>query len=465
MAEAAALLTFSDTKSYMRTGVREYAFEGGALDLDLNDGSVIIAGCLFNGTTSGRVFPNGACPTGTHGFVVWGDIDGDGVRDTGSYWSIAEIERATNVAPGEPERIQMVAAPFSDLPRPLDGGEWEDTGVVIWYNELDPPIEIYEITRYAYSRVYGANELERQFSEIVPGPYNFEFPLLDDDLDVFPINVDYQPMIEAWPGQGPIAESGDFAGLNDDDWREETRQLEVDPRLFYKFEWRGFSFNSTLTGDQTFFSMIDPFTDLVVYPPYGPSVDPIERFPELIDTPSSFYDLGPNFFEPGDVVIAQVEYIRDFPSTANSSDTSERQFRWPVSFIDSYAGFALSTYPPGSDENLWGTDEDFDGDGFTNLEEFGLQTDPSDPASVPVVQATLDSVTNQYIVEVAKRPFVGAKLIYEVEYSTDQSNWTVIEPGDPNWIIEFDDADAYKVRSFRPYPTVKYFVRVKLSQL
>ena len=105
------------------------------------------------------------------------------------------------------------------------------------------------------------------------------------------------------------------------------------------------------------------------------------------------------------------------------------------------------------------------GDGFTNLEEFGLQTDPSDPASVPVVQATLDSATNQYIVEVAKRPFVGAKLIYEVEYSTDQRIWTVIEPGDPNWIIEFDNADAYKVRSFRPYPTVKYFVRVKLSQL
>lgn len=466
MAGAAALLTFSDTKSYMRSGLRDYEFEGGALNLNLNDGSVTIVGCLNNGTPFGRVFPWIGCPLGTTAFIVAGDIDGDGVRDTGTYWSVSPApERAINVAPGETERIRMVAAPPSELPRPLDGGEWEDTGVVIWYNVLDPPIEEYEITRYSTSRVYEPTELERQFAEIVPGSYKFEFPRLNDDLRTFPISVDHLEMIEAWPGRGHIPEAGDFAALNDDDWREETKTLEVDPRLFYKFEWRGFSHNSTLPGDQTFFSMIDPFSDLVVYPPYGPAVDPSERFPELISTPSSFFDLGPNFFEPGDEVIAQITYTRNFSSTANSSDTSRREFRWPVKFIDSYEGFALSAFPPGSDENMWAEEFDFDDDGFTNLEEFAMQTAPGDPASVPVVQPVLDPVTDQYIMDIEKRPFVGAKLIYKVEYSTDQRIWTVIEAGDPNWLVEFDNEERYKVRSFRPYPTVKFFVRISISQI
>jgi len=108
---------------------------------------------------------------------------------------------------------------------------------------------------------------------------------------------------------------------------------------------------------------------------------------------------------------------------------------------------------------------DFDGDGFTNLEEFALQTDPVDPASVPNPTPVIDAFTGQCELTIDKRPAVGSRLIYTIEYSLDLEVWIPIVDGDPNWAIIFDNEEVLSVLSRQPASVFPCFTRVRITQL
>jgi hypothetical protein len=139
-----------------------------------------------------------------------------------------------------------------------------------------------------------------------------------------------------------------------------------------------------------------------------------------------------------------------------------------VFFIDSYQGWAGAlvppTFPSGTPSSQTKPNFDFDGDGWSNLEEFALQTNPADPASSPLIRPYRDADTNQIVLDIDKCPFVGDSVTYAVEYSSDRTEWTLIRPGDPVYFIETDDADLLRVRSRNPSPPEKNgFLRVKIS--
>ncbi|MGJ8697155.1 MAG: hypothetical protein ACSHYF_12625 [Verrucomicrobiaceae bacterium] len=476
-----AVLSFSDQKTYRQVGDRQFIYEGGDLAMNLRDGSVTIVNCVDNGSRV-RVLPYIFCPLGTTGFITAGDIDDDGIRDVNTYWSVGGLVAAQNVEPFQTQRIRMIAAPPSTLGRPLGGASWEDSSVVVWFDQINRPIRAYEITQFDSSRPYLANQLQDQLNDIVPGTYIFEFPRLNDDQNPYLIRITHLNMIEAWPGRGVVPGANEFTMLHDGQWRNGA--LEVDPRIFFKFQWRGFNGNTTLPSDSTNFSIISRFAEdvetvddfglpitvtlpagTVVFPPYDPIVPQGERFTELIPTPSSFYELGPFFFSIGDQVTGRVDFSRNQFSTGNSRDTSTRSFQWDINFVDTYDGYSSTVFPATASESLFLGTADFDGDGSSNIEEFALQTDPVDPASVPVLFPVLDELTNQCIFTVPKRPLVGGRLKYQVEYTTDLNTWTTITASDPNWLISLDNATSYEVISRQAVPDTTCLLRVRVTQL
>jgi hypothetical protein len=472
LAQGQAILSFQDIKNFRQVGPEDTVFEGGAWNLSLRDGVVFVLPCAGN---AGFIFeaPNIFCPSGTTGLITQGDFDGDGLRDIGLYYSVNQPIPAIQVEPFQSNLISLEAAPPSDLPRPLGGFSWEDSSIVVFFDLVNDPVNGvgYELTGYDSSRPYNNAELERQRDEIVPGTYTFSFPALGTKPETprrFIMNAFHRPMAEAFPGPGGRSvESGgiqvgnDFRLLDDDRWRD--GEMEIDPRLVFDFRWEGINAQTFIAGDRMFFSVRDINTNEILFPPYPDD----RRFPQLIGSSTlgipTGYELGPDFFAPGLKLEIELQFTRGNRS-GNTIDESTRFFSWTVSTIDSYAGFVGDNFPLASDESLLLPGADYDGDGFTNLEEFGLQTSPTDPASVPVIQVELDEFTNQCFLEVPKRPAAGGSIDYLIQYSFDTVSWTTITRQDPNWFIVDDNDDFVSVLSKRPFGVVPCFVRVGIQE-
>lgn len=470
-----ARLFFEDIKNFHQTEPMDSEYLGGSFDVTLIDGSYTILGCIANGGTQ-FMAPNQLCPAGTTALIDSGDIDGDGLRDGGTYWSVGQVIPAIQVEPFFPSLVELSSAPPSDLPRPLGGFNWTDDSIVLYFDLVNDPGRLvgYEISRYLSSRQYAPTQLKKHRREIVPGTYTFKFPALGSN-DVNPANffvqLGHREMVEAFPGPGGtsvtsegIAVGNDFRLTNDEDWR--GNKLEIDPRIVYRLEWEGFNSSTFLSVDQVFFSVLDRQSGDMIYPPYPPGN---ATFPQLIGSAElgipTFFELGPAFFSVGQQVVCELNFRRSNPF-GNATDVSVRNFTWDIDFIDTYEGFIALGFPDGTLDSLTDPSADADGDGWTNLEEYALQTDVADPASVPNVTPTLAGVPGfqQCVVDIPKRPFVGNSLTYEVEYSTDLENWTLITEDDPNWYIEFDNEARYRVRSIAPFGTTTCLTRVRITQ-
>lgn len=470
-----AILTFADIKNFRLTGPKSSDFEGGAWNLTLTDGTIFLLPCAFQGSTF-FVPPINMppCAAGTTGLITQGDADQDGVRDVGLYFSIAQPIDAVQVEPFQSSFISLAAAPPSDLPRPTTGFTWQDNSLVVFYDLVQDPVNGvgFEISNYFNTRPYGVNELERQRDEIVSGTYQFNFPLLGFSPSqplFFNIPAFHRVMAEAFPGpggrnavSGGIVTGNDFRIPDEDVWQGDV--IEFDPRVTFRFDWEGMNTQTFLASDSLFFSIRDVNTDQIVFPPFPDA----RAFPQLIGSNNlgipTGYELGPDFFAPGLDLDVVLEFRRNL-MTSNSIDGSSRIFRWNVSLVDSFNGFFTeNVFPFDADEDLLGPNEDFDDDGFTNLQEFGLQTSPVDPADVPVLATELDQFTNQCTLTVPKRPFVGNSLDYLVQYSFDMENFVTIDDDDPFWFIVTDNDEEVTVLSRLPFGEAPCFLRVRFRE-
>jgi hypothetical protein len=391
---------------------------------------------------------------------------------------------ARQIEPFQTGLVELFSAPPSDLPRPLGSFNWIDTSIVIFFDLVNDPVNGvgYDLTSYESTRPYEASELKRHRDEIVPGSYIFKFPALGADLDSpngFIMNAPHREMVEAFPGpggrsivSGGISVGNDFRVANDERWSDGI--MEFDPRIVFDFEWEGFNGQTFLSGDRIFFSVRERDTGRIRFPPIPDPVGPPPDFiggnphlPQLIGSSTlgipTGYELGPDFFGPNLEFMVELEFRRNLPS-GNTIDQSRRFFRWDIDLIDTYEGFQRVTFPAASAQILIEPEADYDGDGFTNLEEFGLQTDVLDPASVPNPTPILDNFTQQCILEIPKRPGIGSRLSYLIEYSFDQETWITIKPGDPNWFIVFDNTELISVLSRRPVSVNPCFTRVRFTQ-
>ncbi|GAA5484711.1 PKD domain-containing protein [Haloferula sargassicola] len=114
-----------------------------------------------------------------------------------------------------------------------------------------------------------------------------------------------------------------------------------------------------------------------------------------------------------------------------------------------YAAWSLARFPeapPFSD-----ADEDFDGDGLTNLHEYLTGTDPRDAADRVAVSLSSDEAG--VFVEIPRSPFATDAII-EAEFSTDLDQWspaglTVIENSATRYAVQVTDASPQGFLRFR----------------
>lgn len=469
-------LDFRDEKFFRITGVNQFEYLGGEWYVDVQDGIFIVLPCFANFGEAYQVpIQLPPCPAGTTGLITQGDIDGDGIRETGLYVSIEQPIPTSSIQPFAPERIELDSAPPSQLPRPVAAFNWSDQSARIFYDLIADPRNGtgYNISFYVSQRFYQPDELERHRDEIVPGVYRFRFPALgstDEQPRDFFMSIAHREMVEAAPGPGgrSVTSEGIFVG-NDfllDDPRWNNGAIEIDPRLGFDFEWEGFNQSTFLGDDRITFAIRERATGLVRFPPVpDPAANPDTR--QLIGSSElgipTGIDIGSGFFAPDEELVAELEFRRNLVS-GSSVDRSVRFFFWDIDLIDSYPGFITENFPIGTPAVLRAPDFDYDDDGYTNLEEFGFQTDPLDPASVPNPTPTLNPLTGRCFLEVPKRPAIGASLTYSVQYSADLENWTTITPNDPNWFILFDNEERIAVLSKRSSEQFPCFVRVRFSQ-
>jgi hypothetical protein len=439
------------------------------------DGAAGILGCASNFSPF-YTTPNILCPSGTTGLVTQGDLDGDGVRDVGVYISISQPVPARSIQPFLTESVELFSAPPSALPRPLGGFNWTDNSTVIFYDLINDPVNGvgYELTDFESTRTYLPSELDRHRKEIVPGTYIFKFPALgssEENPANFFMSATHREMVEAVPGpggrnvdSGGIDVGNDFRVMNDDRWNNGV--MELDPRIVFNFEWEGFNATTFSGNDRLFFSVRDRETRKIVFPPIPVADPPNPELPQLIGSSDlgipTGYDLGPDFFGPNEQFSVEIEFVRN-SGVGSAVDRSTRLYQWDIDLIDTYPGFVTEAFSPGTPNELLEPDADFDGDGYSNLEEFGLQTSPTDPASIPNPTPALIG-NDQCYLEVAKRPGVGSRLDYVMQYSSDQENWVTIEQGDPNWFIVFNNDERISVLSRAAYNVNPCFLRVQFEQ-
>ena len=78
-------LAFSDIKNYKQEGPQQFSFVEGSWDILVRDGQAFSVGCAGNGSPFPMfpIVPD--CPLGTTALIDAGDLDGDGVRDGGTF--------------------------------------------------------------------------------------------------------------------------------------------------------------------------------------------------------------------------------------------------------------------------------------------------------------------------------------------------------------------------------------------
>lgn len=377
-------MALSANRTYYQTNAFNLNFDGGELDVLFYDGNFIFdATCPLNG--SAVFYPPSEippCQIGATGFVASGDLDGDGVRDDSSYWSITDIQAAQAVEPSRPELCQLLAGPPSAMPRPLDN--FEDETDVVFFNIRTPTVAQYDLTQYHLERPYlpGISELRRMNEEIVTGQYVFTFPRLSmPELNPVAYAVTIAPTLNALD---PASRTQAGFRFTTGSWFEGNYQM--DPRLINRIQWTGNDRTIVRRGDQIYFSILDANEGGIAFPPTVP------ENPVLLANPTiQAYNLPPFFFVVGDGGVMSLEYNRRLQTSGVSFDASARDFRAKVLFVDSYNGYAQSALPTGTSKRDRGVKGDIDRDGMTNGDEYAFQ-----------------QITNEDINAAAKTQFPGS---------------------------------------------------------
>ncbi len=254
---------FWDRKSWLQNGPTSSFYLGGWTDLFFQDGSVALSGCAFH--PSFVIFGPDPdfCPLGTNGFTSRGDVDRDGIDDSGAFWSFASVIPATVIEPYRRDRFRMIAAPPSGIADGLRANNGsiaeifsiEDKSLTVWFSVLVPPPSGRDITVYEGHRHYGSgsSELTRHYWDVPWGTYIFSLPALDDEAEPpteIPFAVNHLVAPDAFPGRGGAPQG----------WRMTNTpwvngRLQFDPRTFIVFEWLGLNAQNTFQSDTMLFSM------------------------------------------------------------------------------------------------------------------------------------------------------------------------------------------------------------------
>lgn len=405
IAGASALPAFSQVTFDLSTdkAFRQYEegsdFRGGQLTATLLDGGfVYIGGCARPAYWPPNI-PLDPCPGGSTAFLTFGDA-GD-ANSAAPYFWVTDIQPAIVIEPRLPQLCSLIAAPASELRRPLGG--FRDRSVGLYFNLHTTQVSEYLITRYNYSRNYTKNQEGRFFKEIVPGVYHYEFPRLDNPV----LRARISPVVYPLPN-GPAKINNKKTGVRFDDkgrwggkrgysgrWNKKG-YFELSYIYPNTIKWEGFTPNEVYPAiDDLFFSIRylsqpgDARSDITYTSPTGDA--PASIFPAyinggdprvLLPSPYTREFTLPPVLPSGTKGLVELELNRYFQTGTITVDSSNRYFQLPVMVVNYFNEFAELAFG----RNTKKTDllDDFDGDGVNNLTEWILESNASDDGSVPI---------------------------------------------------------------------------------
>ncbi|QTN33019.1 hypothetical protein HZ994_12045 [Akkermansiaceae bacterium] len=482
--------TTDSTGNYRQNPV-DVTFDGGTFDMDVRDGEAFFDGChsfLF-------YTPSPICPLGATGYISRG-IDNDPLlRGRGPYFSITGISSASVLKPFDANAARLNSAPPSLLPRPLGG--FTDLSLSVFYNLQTPLIRQYFISRYSFTRGYTAADRSLFDGEIVPGTYIYNFASIINPTKPVVLTINQFPKLDGYRKINSQRQGLRFLNLTYDDGFAVLNPFDLNV-----VSWEGNVNNLIAPGvDNLFFSIkpladpTDPLSDPVQYDGQGPflpdgSPNPtVAIFPNFVGSSASrvllpspldtSYIIPPNFIDPGQTGIIDLELAIFRPTSPVAYENSTRRFRLPVKVINPFFGAIAAALPANATAAERAADYDFDGDGFSNFAEWTFGSNPADRNSTPgspgvkVVSSTGTPATRmaadetsssalQYSVTKLTNPV--PKLKYTIEYSKDMNTWQTVSAGNPSWVVT-ETAKELKVTGSGTNQDVGGFFRTKVVPL
>lgn len=467
-------------RTFFLTSPTASTYLTGSTNVTIIDGSITLSPCFQ--PSPEIIFPNPLfCPLGTTAFIQAGDVNGDGVVDDRSFWSVASVIKSTIMEPYYPIGVTLSAAPPSKLTRPL--GDFRDNSLGVFYNILGGSINLYDISSYRYNRQYDitllANAYQLHADQWVPGVYVYSIPIKGQINRFAPLRMTITSMVEA----NGFRKGLRGFGLNKINWANNA--YELDPRLVSSLQWTGNTISNTIASDVVQFAMRNTDGDIVY---------PVPDTPYRLDSPYlTNLNILPYVFNKGDIGTSEISFSRNLATSGIASDTSTRRWAWNNRFIDTYKGHDLYEYRltndaaisgikvAGNPAQLRAPGADYDGDGISNIMEYAFSQDDGDDASTtlewtsfhntpasqpsaillaslgltapataqPVILDTLAAGVPNTPLVTMKRRNVGASVTYGYEVNYDASNpksrWVKLSGPKPGGRLVIADKKAGQI--------------------
>jgi len=460
-AEAQLSVRYGIEKSCFQSAAFSQAFTGGRFQIVTTDGTAYLSPCGFHPSPVPFAANPLTCPLGATGFIASGDVNRDGVRDDLSYWSLSKVVPAAYIEPYRPDRVFLAAAPASTLPRPL--GLFVDGSATVFYDIASTSTQQYDLSSYGLVRTYGAGlgELSRFKSDFLLGQYQFTFPALGRPEQSLALPISIVPFIE--PFQPTTADKNSFRITNS---RWNAGALEMDPRVINKLTWQGNDRSVIRSGvDTLHFGIFDPTDTFTTFPPSGELLIP--------DPLTTSYNLPPFFYNVGDTGVGRMTFDRGLVVNQFTADISQRLFKFNISFIDTYSGFAAISFPLGSTASRVAAGGDYDLDGFSNILEYAYQSEVQNKSIIATstVIAPTDLVVTPLALNFKQLTFPTNSTVFPaspniLQKSTNNGvTWvTQVYPG-PGWIVNPSLPGTTDITSSVAVPSPPAIFRLTTSQV
>ncbi|MFM2197203.1 MAG: hypothetical protein RLZZ505_635 [Verrucomicrobiota bacterium] len=465
-------MTANSTGNY-RQSATGGNFEGGTFGMTVRDGQA-----FFDGCDGPRFYsPSIPCPLGATGFVSRGIVDDPLLNGNGPYYSISSITPAALLLPFAAQSALLVSAPPSLLPRPLLG--FEDQCLSVFYNLQTTSVRQYPISLYTFTRGYTAAERARFDGEVVPGTYRYNFASLKNAAVPQVLEINQFPMIDGYRKINNQPRGFRFTNLTFD----ADGFALLDPLEINTLTWEGNTTSYISPVSDALYLSIKPLTDPLdplsapdltaetLFPSFTSNGDSRIILPSSLDTS---FTLPPNFVDPGETGLFDMEFIISRPTSPLVFEAATRRFRLPVRMINNLPSVMRAIAPPGATAQQLAADSDLDGDGVNNFTEWAFGSNAASSDSVPVSPAVrvvssggpalLDASGAADVLEysVPKVKNAVPRLKYSIEYTENLKTWSAIRSDDPDWILT-DGIGELKVTSSSSNTKTGGFFRAKVE--
>lgn len=502
-ASSAFHFTLTTAKTFRQTS-GGMPYREGYFQMLLQDGAYYLDSC---GTISLNWFGSAApyCPLlPATGFCsngptasLWGSPEAN------LYYELSSVTDAVAIQPFGINYVKLIAAPKSTLPRPASG--FTDASYSMFYDisGANGSVKNHQMALYGYQRNYTSYDPNTGFpvptpsqetsmdAQIVPGIYQYSFPMLGNPTKPVIMPIRYYTIAEGYRKVGSVAQGVKFTYPNV--FGQEGFSF-MDLSTYQSVTWTGMNTNNVYTSSDKLYFSVQAITDCAsvnsptgpphvleidnnggtypsaYFPSYiGPTADNIllsnplvnsysippityliEIKPQTLTTPEIWCVKELNAGTRG---VIQLQLVRDLQSTGVCYDTSTRTYQIPVIFGNSYEAYALKTFGSKAYSAGAAITADFDGDGFSNLQEWVLGSNAASATSKPLltpkyVPANPSLNTTAYFGFVLTKSHV---LVPPYDYTNNVQptvsydnvlcskdggkTWNAISASDPNWTL------------------------------